>query len=688
MAAMQMNVDQDDLISQEKLEELVRKSDALEKQFQENLDAMAKAVKGMCVECTDQPAILLCVDCNDEYCEICFGAQHRRGKRTKHVTKPIVHSHVTIDDSQTNQHVTMDSNAELVDHDSAQSIVSAASDSTSDEHEEQHDHINHDNMNKMDHTSTTTSITTSTTSAASASSASSSALSSLTNAAVSAASNLASAMGNIFYSPQPAPLSTVSTSLAEDQAYKLELLADRAKYSPLRLSLEDRKYMRLLDAALSVSEYTDKVDIYSYQQKSKRIMTQLNDICAILSGLVLAADYKAGQRLLKGKEFKEFEPFLQDVFELGRRHKIRNPEKMRNSYGKLMYLLQDSQMPEIMEQFEINLVRNVRNVYEELEKGNALDMLKEPALLTATTCITAEGKTRPVIDREIKTKERAIEILARKYTSPSFSYDDARNCILSIGDHHSFLLFNRDPVIKMLEYLQKYFRPDQPEANFNLAIMAGRGGARLSHSHGTQYAYVFQSLTLWKVILDNFYKLWFMSEGDLLDPNNRYRLTDTGQGLQRLQGCPRVGRVMSSILSKAQRECDSWVGSSVVHLGDSNVPNSFMFIDKYTQVSRILQPIVICMRKLDEMYGSPSRPDVTRYVNDNFGDLDTCKKTILCDFFRHGFDGSGANDFFSAGSCIDGRLTSAWEWCSKIDKKPYYGIFLLTGFVSFDGDWS
>jgi hypothetical protein len=51
------------------------------------------------------------------------------------------------------------------------------------------------------------------------------------------------------------------------------------------------------------------------------------------------------------------------------------------------------------------------------------------------------------------------------------------------------------------------------------------------------------------------------------------------------------------------------------------------------------------------------------------------------------FDGSGADNFFDAGSCIDGRLTSAWNWCSKIEKKAYYPVFLLTGFIGFDGDF-
>jgi hypothetical protein len=41
---------------------------------------------------------------------------------------------------------------------------------------------------------------------------------------------------------------------------------------------------------------------------------------------------------------------------------------------------------------------------------------------------------------------------------------------------------------------------------------------------------------------------------------------------------------MSGILSRCQQAIGHWVGSSVVHLGDHNVPNALFFLNKYTQV--------------------------------------------------------------------------------------------------------
>lgn len=46
----------------------------------------------------------------------------------------------------------------------------------------------------------------------------------------------------------------------------------------------------------------------------------------------------------------------------------------------------------------------------------------------------------------------------------------------------------------------------------------------------------------------------------------------------------------------------------------------------------------------------------------SLGGASTLLLTILSDFFRFAFDGSGADNFEDAGSCIDGRLTSAWNW--------------------------
>jgi len=120
-----------------------------------------------------------------------------------------------------------------------------------------------------------------------------------------------------------------------------EWFVERAKYIPLRLTLGERKYLRLLEAALHVSEYTDKIDTIGFGlSKAKRIVQQIRELCAIMSGLLLAADYKLGQELFTDRDFENNSEFYQRVFELGRRHKIMNPDKMRTTYGKLIYLLQ------------------------------------------------------------------------------------------------------------------------------------------------------------------------------------------------------------------------------------------------------------------------------------------------------------------------------------------------------------
>jgi len=457
---------------------------------------------------------------------------------------------------------------------------------------------------------------------------------------------------------------------------------ERAKYIPLRLTPEERKILRLLEAALHVSEYTDVVDVLSYKSKTGRVTKQLKEICAIMCGLVVASDYRAGQKLIVDKEFKDNEAFFQRVFEIGRRHKVMNPEKMRSEYGKLVYLLQDSQSMEVQELLDFRLVKPLNTVDAFLRERGGEALLRDALMETATAEIMHEGLARHEVQRMIKKKEKAREVIASRYASGTLSRDDILHCLYSISDNNAFLRFNRDPVDKMIAMLNEFFDPQVQEKGFSLGISLGMNGARLSHNHQRQFTYVSQTLMLWREIANDTFKLWYLAESDLLCERNRYGLTNTGQGLNRVQQAPRVGKAMYDILATCQRKLGGWVGSSVVHLGDHNVPNALMFLDKYSQVSRILSPIVLV---IDELPRLAKDPGIKSYIDATFGSVESCQKCILCDFVRHGFDGSGADNFFDAGSCIDGRLTSAWNWCSRIEKKPFYHVFKLAGFTGFDG---
>lgn len=469
--------------------------------------------------------------------------------------------------------------------------------------------------------------------------------------------------------------------------------ASRAKYIPMRLTADERATLRLVEAALSVSDYTSEVDVLSYNKAAtrKRMHTQLRVLCAILTGLNVAADYKAGAALLESRDFAGNEAWFRSVFEVARRHKVSNPHcMMKVEYGKLMYLLMDAVSPPIARLLGMDVVAPIQTVATFLAAHGASELLADPLLPMATAEVVATGKSRPVIQREIRAKEAAVERLARRYASPARSLpaDEVRRALYSLGDNNAYLRFSRDACDTMLGLLRHFFDGPGPAAKNELAILAGRGGARLSHGHARQYAFVEQSLTLWREITHNLFGLWCMADADLLDSSNGYSLRNTGQGLHRVQQAPRVERAMANILRRVQSKTRSgWVGSSVVHIADANVPNAYTFLIKYTHVQDLLMPIlqVVDAERLEAL--ARKDPRVNTLIVDAWGDIEGARRVILRDFFRHAFDGSGADSFFSAGSCIDGRMTSAWNWCAKIESKTFYPLFLLSGFSSFDGKW-
>ncbi|KAG8789780.1 hypothetical protein FRC12_013245 [Ceratobasidium sp. 428] len=183
----------------------------------------------------------------------------------------------------------------------------------------------------------------------------------------------------------------------------------------------------------------------------------------------------------------------------------------------------------------------------------------------------------------------------------------------------------------MIGYLKKYFSPTKGSTvkgnEFSSSAIRNRRGGDI-------------------------FRLWHLAKSDLLAPHGTYRLRDTGQGLNRVQHAPKTSREMHAILGRAQRDTGSWVGSGVIHMGDHNVPNALLFMNKYSQVYRILFPISIVSAQI------LNQAKVRDYATQEFGSVEGAIREIPTDFFKHTFDGSGADSYFDAGSCIDGKLTS------------------------------
>lgn len=265
-----------------------------------------------------------------------------------------------------------------------------------------------------------------------------------------------------------------------------------------------------------------------------------------LTGLAVAASYKDGAPLCS-RAIGDNGDYFRSVFEIGRRYKVMNPDKMRSTYGKLVYMLQDAGSAEVQRAVGFDIRGQIQTVHSELEAMGALGLLDDADVPAAVA---------PVLDaagREAKA-EATVRLVERYGGGKDTARASIERCLLSVGDDLALIEAHVAPVDAMLALLRRHFTPSgSPDRAASLAITAGRAGARLTHSHSTQYAYVEQSLLLWRAILVQLPRMWAIAEEDLLSGGD-YRLRDTGQGYHRVQSAPRVARFMGDVLGGLQAQ--------------------------------------------------------------------------------------------------------------------------------------
>lgn len=465
----------------------------------------------------------------------------------------------------------------------------------------------------------------------------------------------------------------------------LDAPIQNANHVPLRLSPVERKIQRLMRGVILASCYTDKVDSESALKRNRELII-VRELTNALTGLIVGLDVSKAAKLLQDKEFTDYEKEICMAVETCRRYKIMNPDMLRTDYVKFLYMVQDAvQNENARAALGFSVASDLVTVGRYCEEIEAEEILKEQKL---PLCITPVPvlPDRTVLNKCLRHKDFQVDQLVAQYARTcALPPDRVEIIIRSLNDANLFSTDNVKSTEKLLEMLKMYFHPNNCTPETNLSIEEGQFGSRLTHSHKRQYTYVLQSLSLWKNICAQMYALWTIAEEDMLNPNVKYALRMTGQGLQRVQKAPNLYRAIEVVLRETKLELGEWVGSERIHLGDDQVPNAFHFIDKYGQVSRIILPILLTLEAVDRIEKDRHHRE---YLREVWGGAQQAKTAVLQDFFRHGFDGSGGDNMDDAGSCIDGRLTSAWNWCSNIRTKPFYPLFLIAGFSSFDGDLS
>ena len=482
-----------------------------------------------------------------------------------------------------------------------------------------------------------------------------------------------------------------------------------AKYKRVVVRLDDkeREVLKVLNAALAVSEYTDDVDGIRLRRSGTVddvAEKSLSELFTTIVGLMQAADLlpkEVSKKIKQGKIlFSDVSPMLRDVFEIGRRYKRFNPTEMKE-YGKLVMVLQDANR--MQRRLDVDLMKPVLTVGELLNRLGALSILSDPRTTTAVLPLPGSAAT----EERRQEKARAMKELLDEYsqveaaggnTSSSGNEDNKaakealvkerraqlERCLRSIDDSYTFAHQCCSPLRKLMKWLDEYFpQSGRGGCGVSIEIRSGRGGSCLSHSHETQNRYVRESLELWNITQRDIFEFWEGVEHDMIVTGIDYRFVDTGQGFHRLSSAPRTGAKMSAAIAEAHHKLGGWVGIKVVHLGDRDVPNALVFIDKYTVIPRLVAPVVHVIESLEAMFDPAVEepfPGIRNLLKAKYKSLENLRAMILADFFKHAFDGSGDD----GGNCIDGRLTSAWNWCSLLHKKDYYTAFTLCGFTGFD----
>lgn len=323
------------------------------------VDAVDHAV---CCECEAAPSDALCGECGDAFCVLCFEINHRKGRRALHRPLPVSASRPVP--------------AKLFGGAAAAPGAAAAVDEA--------------DADAADGSGAVT------TSNSSASAAAISALTTAQDAASTAAVDAMSEKESLRHAERIAADAGSLPAFWRGEMPQPEWFLERSKFIPLRLTHEERKLLRLLQGVLRSSSYADRVD-KEFKSKPARTRACVLEVVSVLTALVAGGDTRVGREVLAGADLTVFAPFFQNIFELGRRHKIRNPEKMRLSYAQLMFFLQDTQQEEVREQLGFSCIRPVRTVYSLLEERKALGVLRDPLLAVATQIIAHHGRDRIAI---------------------------------------------------------------------------------------------------------------------------------------------------------------------------------------------------------------------------------------------------------------------------------------------------